>query len=159
MSDTSLDPTGQVEEINDDGKWTWSSWQVILILVNAVLGLIAFEYAWWKARRFRRPVAELDALMPAFRRNDVVKWRKWAFYPGALTMCLPRFLFGVSVGFLLTIFLTLALIGQAKDEPIRGCRRVIIRWTYKFLTFLFQVVTNFTFVTWRHLSMEDVDYY
>lgn len=128
-------------------------------MVNAGLGLIAFEYAWWKVRRFRTPVAELDALVPAFRRNDVAKWRKWTFYPGALTLCLPRFVFAISIGFILSILLTLMLIGQAMNEPIRGCRRVIIRWTYKVLAFCFQLITNFNFVTWRRLSMDDVDYY
>ena len=48
----------QPELANDEttqfeSYWSWSSWQVILLIVNASLGLILFEWAWWKNRRFR----------------------------------------------------------------------------------------------------------
>ena len=97
--------------------------------------------------------------MPAFRRTDAHRWSKWKFYPGAVTVLLPRFFFGVLSGALLCLFLFFALIGQPMDQPIGGCRRVIIRWAYKFFTFLFQFFANWNFVTWHTLSMEDVNYY
>ena len=45
------------------------------------------------------------------------------------------------------------------DQPIRGCRRVMIRWTYKFLTFLFHIFGNWGLPTWRHVSKQEVDHY
>ena len=34
-------------------KWNWYSWQVILLILNAVFGLIAFEWAWNRTKRHR----------------------------------------------------------------------------------------------------------
>ena len=42
----------------------------ILLLINAVLGIIAFEWAWFKFKRFRNPNKELSALYPGLRRDD-----------------------------------------------------------------------------------------
>jgi len=158
MSDTAIQPADSTAA-SEGVHWTWSSWQVILLLLNAGFGLIAFEWAWHKTRRFRSPVKELEALVPAFRRNDAERWRKWAFYPGAMTLLFPRFFFAIFIGLFLAIFLPVALLCQPKDQPIRGCRRVIIRWVYKVCALCFQLFTNFNFVTWHTLSMEDVDYY
>ena len=33
----------------------------ILLIVNALLGIILLEYAWYKLRRFRKPILELNA--------------------------------------------------------------------------------------------------
>ena len=33
----------------------------IFIVLNAIFGLAAFEWAWYKARRFRNPILELSA--------------------------------------------------------------------------------------------------
>ena len=38
----------------------WYSWQIILIALNAIVGLIVFEWAWFKNKRFRKPVHQLD---------------------------------------------------------------------------------------------------
>ena len=97
--------------------------------------------------------------MPAFRRNDSKKWGKWKFYPGAVTIMLPRLVFGITLALLHCIIVWFMLIGQAKDQPIRGCRRVTIRWIFKLNCWLFQLITNFNFVTWKTLTMEDVNYY
>ena len=46
------------------------------------------------------------------------------------------------------------------DEPIsNGCRSCFIRWSYRIACFLFQFFANFNFVTWEHLSVQDVNYY
>jgi hypothetical protein len=119
------------------GWWTWTSWQVILILVNALLGLITFEWAWYQTYRFRKPIAELENLLPAFRRNDAKFWHKLTFYPGALTLLWPRFWFGVVDVTILCFFMKIFLIGQPMAEPLTGCRRVLIRWIFKFFTFNF----------------------
>lgn len=139
--------------------WKWDSWQVILLLLNASLGLILFEWAWYKNRRWRKPITELDILLPAFRRTDAEHWHKWMLYPGAVTLLIPRFLFGVVLVFVLCILIKIGLICQPMDEPITGCRKHFIRWSYRIITFLFQFFSNFNFVTWKHLSMQDVNYY
>jgi len=136
MSETEIGSPEQTTNVAE--PWTWSSWQVILLLLNASLGLILFEWAWYANRRFRKNIPELDALLPAFRRNDAPKWQKWRFYPGAMTIMIPRFLFGVCVTlFILLPIVKIALIGQPMHEPITGCRRVLIRWAYRITTTLF----------------------
>ena len=57
-------------EIEQNDRWTWGSWQVILLIINAVLGLIIFEWSWAKCYRFRNPIKELDDLIPEWRRDD-----------------------------------------------------------------------------------------
>jgi len=137
----------------------WYSWQIILIILNAMLGLIAFEWAWAKNKRFRKPIAELDQLLPAFRRFDAHKWHKWMFYPGALTLAIPRLIMSVTIGGIIALGLTLLLLCHPMDKPIKGCRAVMIRWWFKVMTFLFQLIVNFNFVTWKSITLEDVSYY
>lgn len=117
--------------------WKWYSWQPLLLIMNAILGLILFEWAWYKNRRWRNPVMELDCLLPAFRRTDANKWHKWMLYPGAVTLLIPRFLFGVVVVLILVILVKIALICQPMNDPIRGCRKYFIRWCYRIACFLF----------------------
>ena len=83
------------------GQWHWYSWQVILLVLNAVFGLILFEWAWHKTKRMREleeKMPDLHKIMPAFRRTDVHKWRKWRFYPGAMTVVIPRFVLSIFSG-------------------------------------------------------------
>jgi len=127
----------EIPQDGDASGWSWTDWQVILILVNAVAGLITFEWAWYKTYRFRKPIAEVDDLLPAFRRNDAKYWHKWTHYPGAVTILWPRFWFGVIDVAILCFFMKLCLIGQPMAEPIGGCRRLLIRWLFKFFTFNF----------------------
>ena len=85
--------------------WEWTDWQVILLLVNAGLGLFLIEWAWHKMRFFRREITDLNSVMPSYRRKDAEKWSRWMFYPGAMTILLPRFFFAVSLGIILIIIL------------------------------------------------------
>ena len=63
-----------------------------LLALNALVGLAFFEWSWYKFRRYRNPNAALDAIYPAYRRNDAKHWQKWKLYPGALTILIPRVL-------------------------------------------------------------------
>ena len=137
----------------------WYSWQIILIFLNAVLGLVLFEWAWAKNRRFRKPVKQLDQLLPAFRRFDAEKWHKWMFYPGALTLCVPRLLMSVTIGTIICLGLKLLLLCHPLQKPIKGCRSTLIRLWFKMMTTLFQFFVNFNIATWRKLTPEDVNYY
>lgn len=118
-----------------------------------------FEWAWYKNRRWRKPIDELEALVPAFRRLDSKKWSKWKFYPGAVTVLLPRFFLGIIIVALLCIVLFIFLLGQPMHEPIGGCRSFFIRWAYRIACFSFNLFVNFNFVTWHRVSMPDVNYY
>ena len=133
---------------------------MILLISNALIGICLLEWAWKKNLRFRKPIAELDKLMPAFRRYDAENWAKWKHYPGAMTLMIPRFLTGVLLGFIFCILISLALIGQSMEEPIKGrCKKCVIRSLYKFFVFLFQLFNNGNLTTWKYLSEQDVGYY
>ena len=67
-------------------------WYLILLIINAILGLAAFEWAWLQMKPFRNYVKERDDRYPPFKRLDVLKWRKWKFYPGAITLMPLRFI-------------------------------------------------------------------
>ena len=74
-----------------DIEWRWyTSLPIILAIINALLGLISFEWAWYTSRHYRNPIPKLESMMPAYRRIDAHKWRKWAMYPGAMTILYPR---------------------------------------------------------------------
>ena len=81
------------------------------------------------------------------------------FYPGALTLAIPRLIMSVTIGGIISLGLTLLLLCHPMDKPIRGCRAVMIRWWFKIMTFLFQLIVNFNFVTWKTITLEDVNYY
>ncbi len=57
--------------------WPFFTWVNILLVLNAILGLVVFEWAWFKTRRFRKPIAELNAQFPELCRNDAPNWKKW----------------------------------------------------------------------------------
>lgn len=137
MTSLPLPQPEMITETEDNSGWTWSSWPVILLMINAVVGLISFEWGWYKLYRFRRPIPELEYLMPAFRRNDVQHWRKWMFYPGAVTIMWPRILFAVIDASIIVLMVKICLIGQPMKEPIVGCRKRLVRYIFKFWTFLF----------------------
>lgn len=109
---------------------------IIFAIVNAVLGLIVFEWAWYKTRRFRNPIIELNAQFPELSRNDAPNWRKWKLYPGALTFMLPRFLGLLVIGGIMWLLLKFWLCCHNPKRPMKGCRRCLVRWTFKICMFL-----------------------
>ena len=89
-------------------------WRVAVAL-NALLGWLLLEWSWAKFRRFRLPLKDLDAIYPAYARTDAPKWQKWKLYPGALTLLIPRAIFGVLVMVSLLIFLNVIMLGAQRD--------------------------------------------
>ena len=82
-----------------------------------MLGVILFEWAWVKMYVHRNLPAQLPELhnkMAAFRRLDAEKWAKWQFYPGAMTLLVPRLVFGSIFGICVLTMLSIALIGHDK---------------------------------------------
>ena len=84
----------------------------LLLIVNAVVGLYLFESAYYRLRRFRNPNKDLDALYPAYRRDDAAKWQKWRLYPGALTILIPRLFLSVLILLNCVLWLSIFMIGQ-----------------------------------------------
>jgi hypothetical protein len=104
----------------------------LLLLTNAVLGLFMFEWAWSKTRRFRNPNKELNKIFWMFERKDAKYWARWKFYPGAITILVPRIMLGMISLIMLTLIVSLLLIGHNINEPLAdGCRKWLIRNTYK----------------------------
>ena len=97
--------------------WTWTSWQVILLITNAVIGLIAFEYVWYKTTRYRSH-DDLHELFPAFRRTDVKNWSKWRYYFGAMTLLLPRLILATFSGAVIVLQVNICLIGHDRTKPL-----------------------------------------
>ena len=98
----------------------------VFLVINAVLGLLCFEWAWHKTRRFRNPIIELNAQFPELCRHDAPKWRRWQQYPGALTILIPRLvLLGINA-LLLWGFIKLWLIGYDPRTPMRCMRKFLI---------------------------------
>ena len=95
-------------------EFTTSRWGIIII-ANALIGLCAFEWAWYKTYRFRKPNRELNDIFHMFARKDAVNWSKWKFYPGALTIMIPRILLGVFIAGIGVMIVAILLIGHKKN--------------------------------------------
>ena len=97
-----------------------------VFIMQGVLGVLAFEWAWKRTDRARNSEEAMLAEFPAFRRLDLDKWKnnKASFYPGAFLICIPRFC-AVMFLFFSVLFVTKILyIGhKTQDEPVTGWRR------------------------------------
>jgi hypothetical protein len=138
----------QDNAINQGFSMPW--WGYVLI-ANALLGLITFEWAWMKAHRFRNPNEELNEHFPMFKKDDAKLWAKWKFLPGALTLLLPRLLFGILLVILIIIIAAILSIGRKPSDPLApGCRKFLIRWSYKITIFLLTLVSFFTTCSYQY---------
>ena len=90
-------------------------WLVVVLALNALFGLVAFEWGWKKTYRYRNPIQELDEQFPAYRRIDAFKWRKIDFYLGAMTIMIPRIIFLFLAVMFLTLCVKIILIGAPSD--------------------------------------------
>jgi hypothetical protein len=50
-----------------------------------------------------------------FERKDAARWAKWKFYPGAITIMLPRLIFALVTGLICTMLVSILLIGHKID--------------------------------------------
>ena len=109
----------------------FSSFGGILLITNAVVGMLCFEWAWSKTHRFRTPNKDLNSIFSMFERNDAKYWARWKFYPGVITLLIPRMIIAILVPTIATIFVNILLIGHNKDLPFpNGCRKSMLRATY-----------------------------
>ena len=77
----------------------------IFLCLNAIIGALAFEWAWTKIKPLRKPDEKIDSQFPQFRRYDQPKWSKLKFYIGAITWMPFRFCIGIGIVFFLFAFL------------------------------------------------------
>ena len=99
----------------------WVSWTIALS-INAVLGVALLEYAWYKTRRFRHPIHELNAQLPELSRFDAPEWKKWKLYPGALTLLIPRLVIGLGLCVFMMLACNVFLIGHDRSKPLNKFR-------------------------------------
>ena len=67
----------------------WRVW-LGLFVANAVLGVILFEFAWYKIKRIRCGEEALFQEFPSYRRLDMHNWSRSKFYPGCMLLIIPR---------------------------------------------------------------------
>lgn len=110
------------------------NWHYLLVYMG--IGLLIFEWAWMKTAPLRVPNEERDSKYPAFRRTDK-QWRKWRYYPGALTLIPMKILLIVSVFFFGIVFLKIAALGH----DLKGGHNPLIGKRQRFVQLVFKVVT------------------
>jgi len=114
------------------------------MVVQAILGIVAIEFAWGRTKRMREVDEERDSMYPAFRRIDVQNWARWKFYPGAILFMPTRLILLVINIIFLTTFVTVFSIGHDfKKGPMKnGCRKWIIFFMYHVCCTFFLVVSG-----------------
>lgn len=65
---------------------------VIYLIVQAILGILLFEWAYSKTDRHRTFNKERDEKFHSYRRLDAGKWGRFNMYPGAILVMPTRLL-------------------------------------------------------------------
>lgn len=129
---------------------------LIYLFIQAIIGIVALEFAWSKTKRFREVNERRDGKYPYFRRTDSQYWARWKFYPGAILMMPTRLILITMCGTLMALFATIMTIGHDfKKGPMqRGIRKSLIYFGYHICctTYLWVSGINTT------LKYCDVDY-
>ena len=109
----------------------WRVWLGIFI-VQGLLGVACFEWAWAKVDRARLGEEACMAEFPSFRRLDTHMWKRSAFYPGCFLFLMARaciiMLPVLWIGFVQRILYA----GENLDEPLTGWKRQAHKWTIWF---------------------------
>ena len=98
--------------------------------------------------------------MASFRRLDVHRWRKWQFYPGAMTLLLPRLIIATILLILLLIVLNIMLIGHDRSRPMAdGLRKKCLQYIYYFVAVSILFWSFWTWPSTKYLTNEAVGFY
>lgn len=98
------------------------------ILGYMLFGLLLFEYSWYQTACVRDGNEKRDQQYPAFRRQDVKRWRRWKFYPGALTIMPLRLILLLIIGISAYISVRIVTIGHNFEKgSVMGCRARVVR--------------------------------
>jgi hypothetical protein len=129
---------------------------LIYLAVQAVIGIIAIEFAFKKCERFMQPDEERDAQVPHFRRLDAKNWTRWKFYPGAMFLMPTRLvLLMLDAAFLVLVCSVLSIGHSFKKGPMPdGCRKKMIQFFFYVCCSFYLFVAGFT----TSLKEVDVDY-
>lgn len=150
---------------SDLEKSTWGpvlseiTWVHLILAVNAIVGLILFEWAWAKTGRFRNPINELNAQFPELARLDAPLWSKWKLYPGAVTLLIPRIFSMLFFGLIMVFCLNVILIGHDSSRPITGCRKALVRGVMFVGTNTVAIFGFFTYLGHGYMTSEHVNNY
>ena len=134
-------------------------WFSIFLILNAIIGFVIFEWAWYYSYVVRNHPKELNDIFPNYRRRDALKWRRLNFYPGALTVMVPRFVILMSGACSLVFFINITMIGQDLDRPIGTIRKGILLFWYKLHTHIMCIFGLFTLLSYKYVSNEEVNFY
>lgn len=87
-----------------DDNQNWINGLAIALGVQAIIGIIAIEYAFARNKRFMYDKdSKRDEKFSAFRRLDPDRWYRFKFYPGAMFSMPVRLLLLNLLGLLLLI--------------------------------------------------------
>ena len=120
--------------------------QTTLITVfsaNAICGILVFEMMYCRVnKRFTDGNEERDCRFPMFRRTDVKKWRRWHFYPGAMTLLPIRAILLIVDMLLMVIILKfLTLCHNFKKGPLKnGCLKSTVAGIVKINAYIWVAI-------------------
>ncbi len=99
------------------------------ILGYMFLGLLLFEYSYFQLKSARNVNESRDSRYPPFRRQDAANWKRWKFYPGALTILPLRLVIMALIGILCYLSIRIVTIGYNFDsgKAMTGCRGKMVR--------------------------------
>ena len=98
-------------------------------------------------------------MYPAYKRHDAPKWKKWYFYPGAITLLVPRMILTTLFFASTSFWVNVTMIGQERNVPISPCRRKCLLFWYKLHSYLIVGVGFFTRLTWERVKDDEVNGY
>ena len=90
---------------------------------------------------------------------DAVKWRKIDFYVGAMTIMIPRIILTFMLVAILTLIVSIVLLGQPRDGKLSGGRKTCMKFWYKLTTHLISGGTFFCRLKYQYLTLDDVHFY
>lgn len=108
---------------------------VDLMVGNAIVGIVMFEYAMKRMRSVREIIEERDSMFPAWRRLDIKRISRWRMYPIAMTIMPIRIfacIFGLIILFLLAKLCYCGRIQELKSQQTKGRRKKFMEWLLTF---------------------------
>ena len=117
-------------EVEDGVIPGWAQFLIVAMSLQAVLGIIAIEYAFSRLERMKNVDEERDSQFPAFRRRDAAKWSKWKFYPGCIFSMPYRLLLLNLMGVELNLLTQLVMCCK-KRQLKQGTRKRCINCLYR----------------------------
>jgi len=106
------------------------------MVIQAIIGLILFEYFWAKTKRYREINKKRDEKFPEYRRNDAKYWTRARFYPGALLTMPTRLV--IHFGCLICAMISVNVFTLGHDfnkGPFKeGMMKNIVKFCFRFFS-------------------------